>query len=600
MANLFRFIELEYDKLSEQINTWLKGSHSKSDINFSPASPFGQVVELQKELFQNNMVYIKNSVNQINMEDSINKKIINNTARISGANPSRAISATGSLTFKVKPNINIQEEIKDSILIINDNTVLKNKSNNLYYTIKLGVEQNRYNITPNSNFSVNIVQGKFDKTKFTGDGARNQTFRINPQNNTEVENFNITVKYNGISLEIRDSLYDMLSGEFACYIRTSFNGGVDVLFGTENNGFIPMIGSVIEVQYLVSDGSLGDIMNNINNDWKEISDMVTDNRGNIISIDKLFDIYIETPINFSADSEDYRMTKALIPYISRNFVLASPDQFIYHLKRLNMFSKVFAFNTLEDNDYSISEEIVDNAAMKIKKLVSSNENRDIILSQVDNFLALYAKYKTTTNDNVIYLYLIPDIRKYFNDNINYFNAPFDIFYLDDNEKTKVLSYLKQAGTMSPATRVEILQPVISRYVIHIYIRRYSNILEETIKTNVLSSVSDYLLTYDRLDRIPKSALISIIKNTNGVDSASVSFVSKKNEDYHKKLLDNGKPDDKTILGLDPVYGDIVIDKNEYAVIRGGWRDRNGIWYNENPLSNSLSSINITFNGITEI
>jgi hypothetical protein len=51
---------------------------------------------------------------------------------------------------------------------------------------------------------------------------------------------------------------------------------------------------------------------------------------------------------------------------------------------------------------------------------------------------------------------------------------------------------------------------------------------------------------------------------------------------------------------DPVYGDIVIDKNEYAVIRGGWRDRNGVWYNENPLSNSLSSINITFNGVTEI
>jgi hypothetical protein len=48
-----------------------------------------------------------------------------------------------------------------------------------------------------------------------------------------------------------------------------------------------------------------------------------------------------------------------------------------------------------------------------------------------------------------------------------------------------------------------------------------------------------------------------------------------------------------------VHGDIVINKDEYAIIRGGFRDRKGVWYAENPNENTLNSINITFDGITK-
>ena len=61
----------------------------------------------------------------------------------------------------------------------------------------------------------------------------------------------------------------------------------------------------------------------------------------------LFDIFVETDIKFASDGESVEYTKSVIPYVSRNFVLATPAQFIYHLKKLNMFSKVNAFNTLD-------------------------------------------------------------------------------------------------------------------------------------------------------------------------------------------------------------------------------------------------------------
>ena len=65
-----------------------------------------------------------------------------------------------------------------------------------------------------------------------------------------------------------------------------------------------------------------------------------------------------------------------------------------------------------------------------------------------------------------------------------------------------------------------------------------------------------------------------------------------------KLLQSEFKEDK-MIGIDPVLGDIIVEKDEYAIIRGGWADRAGIWYDENVDSEGLKSINVIFNGITE-
>ena len=594
----FNFIEIKYTELTNQINTWLQGLYGKSGVNLGPASPFGQILEIQKELFQHNIIYLKNAANQINISESTNEKVIKNIAIIAGLNVSRAISATGTLKMKIKPGINIQDEIKDSTIIINDNSVIKNKTNNLNYSIKLGADKVSYNITPDSQFFLKIVQGKFETQKFTGNDMRNQSIRVNVPSSASIENFNYTVKYNGIVLGTKEHLWDMLIGEMSCYTKTGFNGGLDIWFGNENFGFIPSSGSIIEVTYLLSNGTNGNIMNPIINDWKMIDD-ITDSRGNTIKIDKLFDVSVETPINFSSDPETSDSIKATIPYVSRNFVLATPDQFIFHLRRLNMFSKVNAFNTLEDNDFSISDTAVEDSVKKLKSSVNSNESVANVNVKLDNFMNTYTKYKTTLNDNVIYLYLIPDIKKYFIDNINYFNIPLDSFYLSSDEETKIISYLRQIGTMSLTTNVKIVQPNITKYVTHIYVRRKSDALEENIKNEIITQISNYLLTNDRFDRLPRIDFTAIVKGIDGVDSASVNFVSKATEDYFRNNS-GSTMNQKTLIGLDPVYGDIVIGKNEHAIIRGGFRDRNGVWYNENPTDVGLNSINIFFNGVTQV
>jgi hypothetical protein len=55
--------------------------------------------------------------------------MIYNIARISGHNPSRSISAKGTLKFKLKQGINIYDKVAGGQVTIYDNSSIKNKSN---------------------------------------------------------------------------------------------------------------------------------------------------------------------------------------------------------------------------------------------------------------------------------------------------------------------------------------------------------------------------------------------------------------------------------------------------------------------------------------
>lgn len=608
---IINFIELQYDNLSGQIKSWLQSKYSKSDINFSEASPYGQILKVDKELFTHNIIYNKNSVNQISIDYATDDRMITNLARISGHNPTRPISATGTISMKLKTGVDIQSQIAGSMIKINNRTLLKNKSNSLYYNIVLGTDYAVYDVTANMTIQLNIVQGQYEDQTFTGQGVKNQSFSVNVDGITNIENFNFAVFYNGILLSSKVGMYDMLPGEYAYFSRTGFNGGLDIYFGTGDFGFVPNVGSVINVKYLLSDGKNGNILNNKLNDFTFI-DSIYDGNGDILSVESTFDVTIENDINLGADKENKVFTKNAIPFMSRNFVLSTPDQFIYTLKKLNMFSLINAYNTLDENNINNNTYI----DQFITATFGNNvPDREVIRENLKN-------YFPNIYDNMIYLYLIPDVKNYFLSDYNYFTIPFDAFYLDANEKTKIMNYLRMMGTLSITSNVKIVDPLISRYVVNIYVRRFNTDFEDNIRNKIIAVVSNYFINITRFDRIVKSDLITKIKSeVNGVDSVNLDFICKKNEDYHRDrnisvinsnvantnnttLLAPPTPvnpdryDPNTTLGLDSVQGDIIANKNEYAVLRGGWYDRNGIYYNDVPIINGLSTINIVWTGVS--
>ena len=644
LNRVFNRIELNYANLTNQIKNWLISAYEKSNILFNPSSPYGQILEVVKEFFLQNILYLKNFVKQLDIEQSNSRRMIANIARISGHNPSRAISAKGTLKFKLKQGINIDQLVSGGQVIIYDNSVLKNKTNSLYYSLDIGTDRNYYTLTPGCQFFINITQGKYESQTFTGDGTISQSFQVTVSNNNVIDNFDYQITLNGTTLEIRDHLYDMLENEYACYTRTGFNGGLDVYFGNGVNGIVPTIGSLIEVKYLINNGLLGNILNNKVNDFTFIDD-IYDSDGNVLQANQLFDIFVETNIQFASDGESLEYTKSVIPYVSRNFVLATPAQFIYHLKKLNMFSKVNAFNTLD--------------------MIKIDIDSDGSLDQI--------------NINEMYLYLIPRITDYFSTDINYFNVPFEAFYLDQIEKDRVINYLKIQGIISITSTIKIIDPGIKRFVINVFVRIYEDVTEENIREQIINTLSSFFSSYNRYDRIVKADLISQLKTIDGIDSINIEFVGKDNEDYHrdgslltstkKNVLDTtyatssnsvnvssnnyrsvvslqqnqnnvstdqsvGKTsssllvssivsgstnystislgnstvvayqntaqyDSAKLIGIDPVLGDIVIGNNELVVLRGGWSNRNGVFFSEDPkTTNGFSTINIIWKGVT--
>jgi len=597
MANkIFNFIEIETSKLSTQIRTWLKSTFGTSDAQFSDASPHGQLITLQEELNAHQMLYLKNVTNRLILQDDVDAKVVQSKAIIAGHKPARPTSATGVLRFRVKPSINIEEFIKGGYISINNYHHLKNKTNNLSYSLETGVEKLIQPINLNSVFYINIIQGRFETQSNTGDGSENQSFTVLTTTTSNIDNNRVNVKYNGLFVEVKDGFIDLLTNELACYTNTAMEGGIDVFFGNGYNGFIPESASQVDITYLLTNGSDGEIINPIANDFKFIED-VYDAEGNVVSMDEVFDIEVDTVIGFASDGETKEMTAAILPYSSRNFVLATPKQFIYHLKRLNRFSKINAYNKLDDNLFNITEQLVMEAYNKLKKAIDKAIDKGNIASiklYFNQYSKLFNDYRTNLNDNQIYLYLIPLISKYFNSSVNYFNVPLDVFYLDDEEKEKTINYLRDSATISPNIDITIIQPKLSKYTVFYYISRKanSNVNNDSIKQLIINETSNFLLTYDRTDRIVKSDLINYLKtNIVDIDSLDLHFKCEKNENAKKSATFRRS---NKLIGIDEIVGDIVIEKDEYAIIRGDWRDSSGNYYSDELSSNGLKAINIEF------
>ena len=560
------FVGLTFDGIKADVEYFLRQEHSKGSILYSKASPYGQILSVLENMHQLSFLYLKNSLNQFDLGDanSLNKRYIRNAAITTGHNPSRATSSTGTLKFTIKSSSDIEKDIAGSKITIFNRSALKSKTNSLEYIMNIGSEKTTHNITSNYSFFVPIIQGKWKTVTFTGTDDNYQSFQVSEQGNTDVENFNVEVIVDGDLWEVKNHLYEMLPEEKSCVVRTGYNGGIDVIFGNGGFGEVPGIGSVIEVNYIVTNGSDGNIFSKAINDWNILDDVI-DGNGQVIDITDLFDITIFTDINFGADAESILFTKNILPMVSNNYVLALPQQYAYYIKRLGVFTHV---NAYEENV-------------------------------------------------TIFITVTPNVNLFKDSNSDYFTIDIDAFILDDNEKAKIDQYLKSSGTIQLTRKYKITSPKLSYYTINISYISYSDATDDSIRAQVLSTLSDYFLDLGSGNRIPRSELVRLITtNVKDIHSVDIQFISKKNEDYHleqKKRVENKLKnlesnlsttdikddpnyDRNKVLGIDPIMGDILFEPNEIPLIRGGWKDRNGNMYSDAIDSLGLKSVNMIKKG----
>lgn len=556
------FVSIRFSEIKTQIEDFLKTEYGKASILFSTASPYGQILGVIENLHQLSFLYLKNSINahDISLPNSLNRRIIRNAAITAGHIPGRAISSSGTLRFSLKTNIDLEKDVPGGKITFSNRINIKNKTNSLDYSFNIGIEKVTHKITPNYNFFVPIIQGKWVTKTFTGQGKPMQSYSSNETGQKDVENFNVIIMVNGEIWTIKKHIYDMIPNEKAVVVRTGYDGGVDIIFGNGGFGEMPPIGSVIQLSYIKTDGSSGNIFRRTINDWTFV-DPILDGNGMSLDIDKVFNIEIYNDISFGADGESLEFTKAVLPISSNNFVLALPQQYAYEIKKLGIFSHVNAYE----------------------------------------------------KSGTIFIAVVPNINLFKNQNADYFTIDKSTFTLDTYEKSKVDNYLRTSGVIQLTRKYKIVNPKLSYYIMNVFVIPYSDATDDSVNSQILEKISDYFLSLSRIDRIPKLDIIKQLSTISDIHSVDIQFISKKNEDYHRemkiamqnqlsKYANTGTarqlPDynPALTLGIDPILGDILFEPEEMPIIRGSWKNRDDAYYSSDIESSGLKSVNIIKNG----
>ena len=530
---------IQAEEILEDIKNYLKNKYNQSDKVFTPASAFGQILYAISYITEMILFFIEDSITELNIFTASKKSSIYGLSRLTGHNPTRSVSATGEISFSLHDISNVKG---DSILIPKYSRI-KCINNNRIYILNLEEDYLLINIKDKKTYYSKIIQGELQSQTFTGTGEKLQSYNVAARGLQQFENNFVNVYVNGELWSKKDSLYDLSMNEKGYIIKTGINSGIDIYFGNMYFGMIPPLGSSIRVEYLLSSGTNGNLLLNNNNDvYFEWIDNGYDNLGNDINLNDTLYTALHKQINFGADYESPEFTKLIAPEMSRSFVLATTENYKYFFKKFNYFSCIDAFTTFEDN-------------------------------YIDD-------------DNVIYLFLIPDISKRLTSNENYFTVNTEYFKLTNEENDKIIDLIEESGSKMINTIVKLVDPVIKKYVINIYLVIYEKYSVDTIYDDIIMRLSDYFLSLQRRDLIPVSDLVKIIEDVDGVDSVNLYFISEENEQKHME-----DPNDKNLYGLDAL-GNIVMKKNELPVIRGGWSDRFGNVYLDYLDKVNPSSVNI--------
>jgi hypothetical protein len=538
---IFKVNRISFSQMYSDVREYLTSTFQQSAEVFSPASAYGQILSVVLDMGKLILYYIEDSITELNIYTATRDISIKSLARIAGHNPTRAISANGTLILSYSGE---QIDMYGNTVIIPNYTRMVNDATGLPYLIVLNTEETRLELVAKKSIEVKLFQGEVESQQVTGTGLPLQSYSVNPKRGYQVDNGFVNVYVNNEKWKVYDSIYDIPYEAKGVVVKTGINGGLDTYFGNSYFGSIPALGSTIRIEYLTNAGNAGNIFDNSQPKFS-FADDGFDLAGDTVDLNTALNVRVGLPINFGADSEPVYLTRILAPKTSRAYVLANADNYVYFLEKFNMFSVIDAFSSFNDNDL--------------------------------------------TDDNVVYLFLIPDVNKRKPSNADYFNIPLNLFLLSTEEKNKIYDLIEQSGQKILTTVVKIVDPIVKKYVVNISVRSFEGYSKDVIRQSIVSKCSDYFLKNRRRDKIPKSDLVSIIESVAGVDSVNVWFVCEENEVF-KSDPANAEAAPK---GLDE-YGDVLIGRGEYALIRGGWNDRTGFTYYDSTDASKPGSINVVF------
>lgn len=534
--NAFNKARIQASEIVSQAYDYVSAQYQQVGKVFTLASAYGQILSVLSQLSDMILFFIEDSTTEQNIYTASRTQSIVGLARLAGHNATRAVASTGEILLHVTKLPNVQ----GNQIIIPNYSRIKCLNNNKVYLLNLPQQEIRLSITGGKPYFGSVIQGEIQTQIFNGNNTPLQSFTAVTKGSVMVDNFFVNVYVNGEKWKKYDSLYDIPRKGKGYLVKTGISGGLDVYFGNDYAGMMPPSGSEIRVEYLLTSGEAGNIREGEDVSWQWI-DSGYSLFGEEIDLNLVISTDMSQLVTFGSNPEPTALTRLIAPNTSRSFVFANPTNYIIFLEKFNYFSVVDAYTTFADQ-------------------------------YIDD-------------DNVIYLFLIPDVTKRLQNDENYFTLPQSYFTLTQQEESKVLNVIEDSGSKIVTTVVKIVDPILSRFVANITLVIFQGYSQDVIKSQIEQRLSDFFLGLRRRDRIPASDIVALIENIEGVDSVHVSFVSEKNE--NSKRADPQAP----LVGLDE-FGDIIIGRDELPLLRGGWKDRNGVYYEDAIIQGKASSVNI--------
>lgn len=610
---IFKANRIKFNELYDDAISYIRSIYNINGKEFTMASPFAQIVTVLLHLGRMILFYIENSITELNIRTAYHPRSVQGLATLTGHMPSSGISARGTLYMTGKNDgSHAGQQIR-----INNYTKIRNNSNGLTYLIILSSSSMRLTVgAHDTKIELSVIQGDIQYQKGTGNGQPLQSLSFSTKPNTYIDDYFINVYVNGEHWESVPSLLDMTYKQKACMVRPSLTGGIDVFFGTGNNGAIPPVGSSIICEYIIGAGVDGNLFSDEQDNYWEFVDSGYDDEGDYVDLNALYTLNTGSDITFGTHGESYEMTRRLAPHMSRNFVLANEVNYKTFLSKLNLFSniRVFSgFHTYSDTkaevDYenaklnysSVKESYMSQVNLTGKNSRAALELYDkVVEAKKELDLAKRVYSEAMEDDNVIYMYLIPDVTKRLSENENYFTCSQSAFLLSNDEKQGILNLIENSGQKMLTVENRIVDPIYVRFSINIFVQIWSEYDFNAVKSAIVGAVSDYLITNTRKDRIPISDIISVVENVEGVDSVNAFFDADKN---NATYYGEGN------YGID-TYGDIILERNLtgvfgsnvftndlYPLFRGPFVSPEGVEYSD-TLDSIISPINITLRGKT--
>lgn len=552
----FQNSRLKASELVQQAVEYLVVKYEQAANVFTPASPFGQLLSVISNIAELIFTYISHTAEELNIRTAQNIESIQGLAQLAGHEAYRGGSAYGVMGIK----LNTSNDFEGNHIKIKNFSKFAINDTGCVYFMNLPTDSIKLSVGGNSFVSVPFMQGEIESQTFTSNGTALQSF--NPVIKGMTDHDNVAVRVNGKEWKKVNSLYDMPAYDddnpevSECFVvKTSPTIGISIFFGNNSFGQIPQAGALIEVVYIRTSGMAGN--SNSTGLTYTFIDMGVDEYGNEVDLNEVLIVETIAPPMLGTNYENPEFTKAIAPKASKSFVLATPENYVSFLSKYNQYSFIYAYHTKDDDDI--------------------------------------------TDDNVIYLKIIPNIKKKLSSSEDYFEVPVSEFVLDKYEKESLMGALENSGRMLIGTEVEIVDPEVKYFTINIILRYFENVDRSSISSNIRSLLNKYFLNISRSDIIPKSDLISLVESIEGVDTCDVFFVSKDNEMakkngyYYDEFGDiiNVKKDEDPQVGFDS-YGNLVMDKGCVYVPRGGWKDANDNYYTVTPEEGKIGPLNIFF------